>query len=146
MFGRMIQAAVMVVAIATPALGLDWTTKMFETTSHDFGTVARGERAEFEFVLENLYVEDVHISAVRASCSCTTPEIKVATLKTHKKGAIVAKFNTAAFLVRKNATLTVTFDKPFLAEMQLQVRGTVVAKTVQTPEIRAPAYPNVAAH
>jgi len=29
----MIQAAVMVVAIATPALGLDWTTKMFETTS-----------------------------------------------------------------------------------------------------------------
>jgi hypothetical protein len=60
MFGRMIQAAAMVVAIATPALGLDWTTKMFETTSHDFGTVARGERAEFEFVLKNLYVEDVH--------------------------------------------------------------------------------------
>ena len=60
MFSRMIQAAaVMVVAIATPALGQNWTTKMFETTSHDFGTVARGERAEFEFVLENLYVEDV---------------------------------------------------------------------------------------
>ena len=67
MFGRMIQAAAMVVAIATPALGLDWTTKMFETTSHDFGTVARGERAEFEFVLENLYVEDVHIVGVRTS-------------------------------------------------------------------------------
>ena len=146
MFGRMIQAAVMVLALVTPALGVDWTTKMFETTSHDFGTVARGERAEFQFVLENLYVEDVHISAVRASCSCTTPEIKVATLKTHEKGAIVAKFNTAAFLGAKGATLTVTFDKPFLAEMQLQVRGTVVAKTVQTPEIRAPAYPNVAAY
>ena len=147
MFSRMTQAAaVMVVAIATPALGQNWTTKMFETTSHDFGTVARGERAEFQFVLENLYVEDVHISAVRASCSCTTPEIKVATLKTHEKGAIVAKFNTAAFLGAKGATLTVTFDKPFVAEVQLQVRGTVVAKTVQTPEIRALVYPTVVAH
>jgi len=30
---------------------------MFETTSHDFGTVARGERAEFEFVLETIHIE-----------------------------------------------------------------------------------------
>jgi hypothetical protein len=123
MFGRMIRAAVMVVAIATPALGLDWTTKMFETTSHDFGTVARGERAEFEFVLKNLYVEDVHIAAVRASCSCTTPEIRTETLKTYQKGAIIAKYNTAAFLGTRGATLTVTFDKPFFAEVQLHVHG-----------------------
>jgi hypothetical protein len=125
MFGRMTQAAVMVVALSTPAIGQDWATKMFETTSHDFGTVARGERAEFEFVLANLYVEDVHIAAVRASCSCTTPEIKTETLKTHQKGVIVAKFNTAAFLGAKGATLTVTFDKPLYAEAQLQVHGVV---------------------
>jgi len=129
----MIRAAMMVVAIATPALGLDWTTKMFETTSHDFGTVARGERAQFAFVLENLYVEDVHISAVRASCSCTTPEIKVATLKTYQKGAIVAKFNTSAFLGAKGATLTVTFDKPFVAEVQLHVRGFVRGDVLLQP-------------
>ena len=86
MFGRMIQATLMIAAMSVPALGQDWATKMFETNSHDFGTVARGERAEFEFVLENLYVEDIHIAGVRASCSCTTPEIKTATLKTHQKG------------------------------------------------------------
>jgi hypothetical protein len=123
MFGRMIQAAVMVVAFSTPAFSQDWATKMFETTSHDFGTVACGERAQFAFVLENLYVEDMHIAAVRTSCSCTTPEIKTETLKTHQKGAIVAKFNTAAFLGAKGATLTVTFDKPFFAEVQLHVHG-----------------------
>ena len=123
MFGRIIQAAVMVVAISMPARGQDWTTKMFETTSHDFGAVARGARAEFEFVLENPYVEDVHIAAVRASCSCTTPEIKTETIKTYQKGIIVAKFNTAAFLGAKGATLTVTFDKPLFAEMQLNVHG-----------------------
>ena len=123
MFGRMIQAAVMAVVLATPAIGQDWTTKMFETTSHDFGTVARGEHVEFAFVLENLYVEDVHIAAVRASCTCTTPEIKTETLKTHQKGAIIAKFNTAAFLGARDATLTVTFDKPLFAEVQLNVHG-----------------------
>ena len=123
MFGRMFQAAVTVVVLSVPAIGQEWATKMFETNSHDFGTVARGERAEFEFVLENLYVEDVHIAGVRASCSCTTPEIKTGTLKTHQKGAIIAKYNTAAFLGPKSATLTVTIDKPFLAEVQLNVRG-----------------------
>ncbi|MGO9114738.1 MAG: DUF1573 domain-containing protein [Thermoguttaceae bacterium] len=125
MFGKMTQAAVMVVAMAVPALGQDWATKMFETTTHDFGTVARGERAEFEFVLENLYVEDVHIASVRASCRCTTPEIKTETLKTHQKGAIIAKYNTAAFLGPRGATLTVTIDKPFFAEVQLNVRGLI---------------------
>ena len=133
MFGRMIQAAVMVVAISIPAFGQDWTTKMFETTSHDFGTVARGEHAQFAFVLENLYVEDVHIAAVRASCSCTTPEIKTETLKTHQKGAIIAKYNTVAFLGAKGATLTVTFDKPFLAEVQLHVQGFVRGNVTLEP-------------
>jgi len=106
---------------------------MFATTSHDFGTVARGQRTEFEFVLENLYVEDVHIASVRASCSCTTPEIKTDTLKTHQKGAILAKYNTAAFLGPKGATLTVIFDKPFWAEVQLNVRGFIRSDVLLQP-------------
>ena len=133
MFGRMLLAVAMVAAISSPALGQDWAAKMFATTSHDFGTVARGEQAEFAFVLENLYIEDVHIAAVRASCSCTTPEIKTETLKTHQKGAIIAKYNTSAFLGAKGATLTVTFDKPSFAEIQLQVRGFVRGKATLEP-------------
>lgn len=43
MFGRMFQAAVTVVVLSVPAIGQEWATKMFETNSHDFGTVARGE-------------------------------------------------------------------------------------------------------
>jgi hypothetical protein len=129
----MIQAAVTVVALSVPALGQDWAMKMFETKSHNFGTVARGERTEFEFVLENLYVEDVHIAGVRASCSCTTPEIKTETLKTHQKGAIIAKYNTAAFLGPKGATLTVTIDKPFFAEVQLNVRGFIRSDVTLEP-------------
>ena len=133
MYCKAAQAALVTVLLSVPTFGQEWATKMFATTSHDFGTVARGQRTEFEFVLENLYVEDVHIASVRASCSCTTPEIKIPTLKTHEKGAILAKYNTAAFLGPKGATLTVTFDKPFWAEVQLNVRGFIRSDVLLQP-------------
>jgi hypothetical protein len=141
MIGRIIQMMVAVVALSSPAFSQDWATKMFKTTSHDFNMVARGERAEFEFVLENLYVEDVHIAAVRTSCRCTTPEMTTETLKTHQKGAIVAKYNTAGFLGAKGATLTVTFDKPFVAEVQLNVRGFIRGDV--TPELATVGFGSV---
>jgi hypothetical protein len=106
---------------------------MFETTSHDFGTVASGAKAEFEFVLKNIYVEDVHVASVRTSCGCTAPSIKNPTLKTYQKGAIVAKYNTSAFEGPKGATVSVTIDKPFYAEVQLQVRGYIRRDLVLNP-------------
>ncbi len=133
MYCKAAQAALVTVLLSVPTFGQEWATKMFATTSHDFGTVARGQRTEFEFALENLYVEDVHIASVRASCHCTTPEIKTETLKTHQKGAIRAKFNTAAFLGQRGATLTVTFDKPFWAEVQLNVRGFIRSDVLLQP-------------
>ena len=108
MLSRIISAVAALAALATPALAQDWATKMFQTTSHDFGTVVRGEHAEFAFVFANPYVEDVHVAAVRASCHCTTPIIQSGSAKTHQKGAIVARFNTDAFVGARGATLTVT--------------------------------------
>jgi len=95
--------------------------------------VARAAKAEFEFGLENIFLEDVHIAAVRSSCGCTTPSIKNASLKTYEKGAILAHFNTDRFLGSKGATLTVTFDKPFYAEVQLQVSGYIRSDVVLSP-------------
>ncbi len=96
---------------------------MFQITEHDFGSVARGAEAEFPFVLTNIYLEDVHLSGVRTSCGCTTPRIQSAWLKTHESGAIIAKFNTDSFSGRRGATITVTLDKPFPAQVQLHVKG-----------------------
>jgi hypothetical protein len=106
---------------------------MFEETSHDFGYIARGAKAEFEFVLSNIYLEDVHIAGVRSSCGCTTPRIKQAWLKTYEQGAIIAAFNTRSFLGRKSATVTVTFDKPRYAEVQLHVSGHIRSDVVLSP-------------
>jgi hypothetical protein len=125
---------VLLTAIAGPTgFAQPWATEMFQTTRHDFGTVARGVKTQFEFELKNLYLEDVHISGVRSSCGCTTPEIKVATLKTHEAGAIVARFNTHLFLGSKGATVTVTFDKPYPAEVQLHVSGYIRDDIAVTP-------------
>jgi len=107
----------------SPSQAQKWARDMFESTSHDFGTVARGSKAEFEFPFSNIYKEDVHIASVRSSCGCTIPSITKNDLKTHDKAAIVAKFNTVSHLGQGTATVTVVFDKPFYAEVQLNVRG-----------------------
>lgn len=101
----------------------DWAQKMFKVHTHDFGHVARGAKTEFAFELQNTFEEDVHIAEVRSSCGCTTPTISKQTLKTWEKGSIVAAFNTRSFQGQRNSTLTVVIDKPFHAEVQLQVSG-----------------------
>lgn len=113
----------LLMATAPAARAQDWARKMFEETIHDFGTVARGAKAEHRFKLSNIYIEDVHISGVRSSCGCTTPTISQEHLKTYDEGYIVATFNTRNHLGQKSATVTVTLDKPFPAEVQLQVAG-----------------------
>jgi len=104
-----------------PVHGQEWARKMFKDDRHDFDTVARSAKAEYEFELSNIYLEDVHIASVRSSCGCTTPRIKTPLLKTYEKGAIIASINTPTFLGQRGATVTVTFDQPYYAEVQLHV-------------------------
>ena len=105
------------------AVAKEWAQKMFATTAHDFGHVARGSKTEFAFEIQNQYEEDVHIADVRSSCGCTTPTITKGTLKTWEKGAIVATLNTKAFLGHRTSTITVVIDKPFYAEVNLSIAG-----------------------
>ena len=107
----------------TPCFGQEWAQKMFKSTEHDFGTVARSAKTEYRFTFENLYMEDVHVAGVRTSCGCTTPTVETPLLKTYEKGTILAHFNTPTFQGQRGATLTVTIDKPFYAEVQLHVKG-----------------------
>jgi len=116
-----------------PAQADDWAGKMFSTLNHDYGTVARGAKTEFQFVFTNIYEEDVHIAGVRSSCGCTTPRVTRETVKTYEKAAVIASFDTHGHLGQKNATLTVTFDKPFYAEVQLNVAGYIRSDVVFNP-------------
>lgn len=131
---RNVSASLIFVLLAgTCARGQDWAVKMFQPTSHDFGTVARGSKAQFRFQVKNIYEEDAHISGVRSSCGCTTPHVSKADLKSFETAEVIADFNTRDFLGHKTATLTVTFDKPFPAEVQLQIAGFIQGDVVLQP-------------
>jgi hypothetical protein len=120
-------------SLASPVVAKEWARKMFSTLSHDFETVARGAVVEFDFEFENIYEEEFHISAVRSSCGCTSPTVINPSLKTWEKGRVHAKFNTRNFLGEKKATITVVIDKPYPAEVQLNVRGFIRQDVVVHP-------------
>lgn len=133
MFRRSALIVVLAALIAPPCLGQEWARKMFKETEHDFGAVARGAKAEYRFVFENLYLEDVHIASVYTSCSCTSVSIDNPTVKTYEKGAIVARFNTDSFIGQRGATITVVIDKPYPATVELQDRGYIRSDVVVEP-------------
>ncbi len=111
----------------------DWARKMFDETKHDFGKVARGAKVEHHFKFRNLYVEDLHVASIRTSCGCTSPRVSQDTLKTYDEASIIAHFNTDTFTGQRGATLTVIFDKPFYAEVQLRVDGYIRTDVVLDP-------------
>ena len=123
MIRRFFLACGLFLLAGSPLVAQQWATRMFETTEHDFGTVARGAKVEYRFVLSNIFLEDVHVLDARSSCGCTSLRIENPSLKTYAQGAIVAIFNTTAFQGQHGATVTVVIDKPFYAEVQLHVSG-----------------------
>ena len=130
---RTILALSAVMLLSRPASAESWAEKLFETTTHDFGTIAREAKAEYKFVLKNPYLEDIHISGARASCGCTKPSVEKPLLKTYEEGAIVASINSRSFLGRQHATITVTLDKPARATVRLHVEVYVEANVVVEP-------------
>ena len=135
MFRSLAISCVCVLACSTPAAAQKWASDMFAVRTHEFGSVARGAKVEYAFELQNLYKEDVHIASVRASCGCTTPSIVKDTLKSWEKGGILTKFNTGHFLGQRGATVTVVIDRPFYAEVQLQVAGFIRNDVVFDPGV-----------
>lgn len=126
-------AIALAILTATPVGAQEWARKMFEATNHDFVSVARGSKVQYRFVFTNLYKEDVHIASVRSSCGCTTAEYTDRPIKTYEKGEVIATLNTRSYSGQRSATLTVTFDQPFYAEVQLLVTGFVRTDVVLDP-------------
>ncbi len=120
---------------AGPVSAQKWVGEMFDVTSHDFGNVPRGAKAEYRFELTNPYEEVVHIRSVKSSCGCTIPRVEKDTLKTYEKGEIICEFNTRSFIGQKSAGVTVEFDQPFYGQIQLMVQGNVRSDIVTQPGV-----------
>lgn len=111
----------------------DWARAMFNETTYDFGVVARGATVEHRFIVENSYEEDAHIQSISSSCGCSIPQINRKLLKTWEKAEILVTVDTRGFLGRKDATITVVFDQPFPAEVQLHVHTYIRSDIVVQP-------------
>jgi Protein of unknown function (DUF1573) len=116
-----------------PLLAQKWARDMFEVTQHDFEVVPRGAKTEYEFKFTNKYKETVHVSSVRTSCKCTIPRIGKNDLKTYEEGSIIAEFKTSDFVGARAAVITVVFDRPFYAELQLIVKGNIRSDILPEP-------------
>lgn len=122
-------------AATMDASAQEWAKKMFKTTNHNFGTVARGSKQQFAFQFTNVYKEDIHVAGTRSSCGCATVKVKKDLLETYETGEIVAVLNTGSFLGAKNSTITVIIDRPYYAEVQLAVSSYIRADVVFTPGV-----------
>ena len=113
-----------------------WAESMFEERRHPFGNVAIGVEAVHRFKFKNPYPEDVHIASVTSSCGCTTPFWPKSAIKFGETGEVIAKLNTdGRFKEDKSATLTVVFDRPYRAEVQLQVTSYISPDVVIKPGV-----------
>jgi len=66
----------------------------FETTEHDFGTIAEKGDGTFSFVFKNTGKEPLILNNVRSSCGCTVPEWPKEPIKKGGKGTIKVSYNT----------------------------------------------------
>jgi hypothetical protein len=113
-------------SLPSTCVAQQWARSMFSEFSHDFGNVPKGQRPEHRFVVENKFKEDIKIRNVVSSCGCTSVSITKKTLKMWEKAEVVAVFNSQAFDGFKQATVTVQFERPYVGEVQLTVRGNIV--------------------
>ena len=64
-----------------------------------------------------------------SSCGCTTVSVEKNLLKTWEKTVLNCQFNSPAFDGSKTATVTVRFNRPYVGEVQLNIRGRIVNRT-----------------
>jgi len=110
-----------------------WAKAMFDHTSFDFGEVAAGTTTEHSFPVKNIYPEDVHVASIPPSCNCLKSEVAQPLLKAQEQSEIKAVLDTRNVKGHWEATITVVFDQPFPAEVQLQVCAQICSNILVEP-------------
>ena len=110
-----------------------WAADMFDHTSHDFGPLARGDKVEHRFRVENKFLDNVHIASVQSDCDGVTVHATRDSLKTWERAEIVVGLDSEKFSARKDATIRVKFDAPFAAVVDLHVRGETRGEALPPP-------------
>ena len=120
-------------------LALAFTTRaqavlQFETDNHDFGKVAEGTIATYEFKFKNTGNQPAIIANVQASCGCTTPNWTKTPVLPGKSGVIKAMYSSAGRPGVFNKTVTVTSNATEPSKV-LTIKGAVLTKDEIKPTL-----------
>ncbi len=112
-----------------------WAEALFESTSRDFGAVARGQLLNYPFRVTNSTSATIRIANVRVSCGCTSAYAAQTTLAPGEETAVVVQMDTRRFASSKTVTVYVQFDQPRFEEVRLWVRANSRDDVFVTPEV-----------
>lgn len=99
---------------------------VFESTTHDYGTILQGGDGNCEFKFTNKGKAPIILNSVQASCGCTTPEWTRTPVNPGEKGTIKVTYNTnniGAF----NKSITVS-SNAINSTVVLSIKGLVNPK------------------
>lgn len=100
-----------------------WAHKMFDKLEHDFGMVPSNADLKYRLKITNKYQQTVHIAGVASSCGCTAGKPSKDTLASEETAYLDLTMDTRRFRQLKETTVTVTFDQPIYAQVQIPVKA-----------------------
>lgn len=118
---------------AVQALEPDWAEEMFSSLEHKFGVVARGAETKTVVKIKNLYKQNVNISSVRTSCSCTQASVDKTFLKSLETAELTISIDTKRFMRQKNTQVIINFDSPRVKEVRIPISVYIRTDVVLTP-------------
>lgn len=103
----------------------------FKEETHNFGDIEKGKPVTHEFTFKNTSKETILITAVKASCGCTTPTWSKDPIKPGESGSVTATYN-AANPGSFTKTVTVTTNDTDQNKI-LVIKGKVNGETAPAP-------------
>lgn len=108
----------------------DWVASALPERAHDFGTVARGSQLRHAFPVVNRSNQDIRIVDWQTKCGCTNVTVGAKLIPPGTQTTIEAVLDTTRFVGYKPSGLTVRFDQPSFAAVELNltcfIRGDIV--------------------
>lgn len=104
-------------------------------SSHSFGTVARGSKLHHIFRVVNTTSHDVHIADWRTKCGCTDVKVGARDIPPGTQTTVELTLDTTRFTGYKPSGLTLVFDRPAFAEVDLKLDCFIRSDVMLSPGV-----------
>ncbi len=113
-----------------------WAEQLIDTKKLDFGVVATGSETSALVKVRNTTTSPVHISSVSTACACAQaapPSTNL--LQPGEEATIAVTLNTRQFSKKRDTSVTIFFDSPELASVQIPISAYIRTDVVFDPGI-----------